>query len=60
MLTELLLFLILLALLVQLHQQKPALPAGIIPGPVLWELQRLMVQIQNILNLANKGGMRHA
>lgn len=56
MLTELLLFLILLALLVQLHQQKLALPAGIIPGPIMWELMRLLAQIKNVLNL---GGMRH-
>lgn len=57
MLTDLLLLLILLVLAHQAYR-KP-LPAGIIPGPIMWELMRLYTQIQNVLNLSTKGGMRH-
>jgi hypothetical protein len=54
MLTDFLLLLILLVLVRQAYR-KP-LPAGIIPGPIMWELMRLQTQIKNVLNL---GGMRH-
>lgn len=54
MITNLLLFLILLAMM--RRQPRLAFAGGPLPAPLTWELHRLYLQIQSILNWRKNNG----